>query len=272
MGRSMRWSSTTTQMRSTTDPRALCGEGMKWGWAWGALLPSAEGRAGRQGRSSEHLMSQDNTGKKSHGDEQCHRNKRGEQCVKAVGEQQEQPMSRHLDIEGAACLGGLSHSAAVWSSGWKSDTAVLRSNKKRLNEPVVLISPFSSSFYFWKAYASVSRDVLCTPKHQMYHTWGKDFQRVTGNTLPPFHNLEIRGIVSKSIRNVFWEAQQATVLFCKALAGFHPWLKSRKTFPGPFCGVQLLQWPWREEFLSDQPGWKPSLWFCASTIITDSPH
>lgn len=59
-------------------------------------------------------MSQDNTVKKSHGEEQYHRNKQGEQWVKGVGEQQEQPMSRRLDIEGAACLGGLSHPAAEW--------------------------------------------------------------------------------------------------------------------------------------------------------------
>lgn len=47
---SMRWSSTSTEI-STTDPRALCGEGMKWGWAWGepcCPLP----RGGQEGRES----------------------------------------------------------------------------------------------------------------------------------------------------------------------------------------------------------------------------
>ena len=91
---------------STTDLRALCGEGVKWGWA---LLPSTEERAGRQGRSSGHLVSQENTVKKSHGEEQYHRNKQGDWWVKGVAEQQERPMSSRLDVGGAAGLRGLSH-------------------------------------------------------------------------------------------------------------------------------------------------------------------
>lgn len=75
-------------------------------------MPSAEGRAGRQGRSSGYLVSQDDPVKKSHGEEQYHRNKQGERWVKAVGEQQEWPMSRCLDVGEAAHLGGLSHPIA----------------------------------------------------------------------------------------------------------------------------------------------------------------
>lgn len=53
--------------------------------------------------------------------------------------------------------------------------------------------------------------------------------------------------------------------------GVSPWTKVSKDHPDPFCVVQLLQWGWRK-LLFDQPEWKPPLWICTTTIITDSPH
>lgn len=227
----MRWSSTSTQMRSTTDPRALCGEGMKWGWAWGsppALCWGEVWKAGKElwapGVSRQPCekirwrgaISQKKTGR-------------------AVGEGS-QGEARMADVQLSRCQRSclsrrlITPCSRAGSSRWKSKTTVLRSNKKGLNNPVFLVSPFSSSFYFWKTLCfSILWYPLYTKIPDVPHPRGKDFQRLTGNMLPPFHNLEIRGTVSKSNRNVFWQARQATVLFHKALVGFHPGLKSTKT-------------------------------------------
>lgn len=147
---STRWSSVSTEI-STTDPKAFCGKGMKWRWAWGepcCPLP----RRGLEDRESvlgtlclKTMLWQKNTMERSNITE----------TGRSVGEES-QGAARMADIQLSghqrSCLSqrfNTPHSR-VRSYRWKSKMTVLRNNKST----VFLISPFSSSFYFWKTLCS----------------------------------------------------------------------------------------------------------------------
>lgn len=230
---STRWSSVSTEI-STTDPKAFCGKGMKWQWAWGepcCPLPrrGLEDRESVLGTLCLKTMLWQNIPWRG-----AISQKQGDQWVKRVGEQQEWLIPSCLDIRGAASLRGLTHLIAEWGhTGGNPRWQCWGTTKV----PSSWFLPFLHLFTSERPCVPVSWDILCISKYQMYHWYQmyqmylrrKGFQRLKGNTLPPFDSLYIRGLVSKCNRNIFWQAQQATVLFCKVPVGFHPGLKLTKT-------------------------------------------
>lgn len=100
------------------------------------------------------------------------------------------------------------------SSRWKCKTTVLRSNKKGLSKPVFLISPITSSSDFRK---TLCFSVLWYPLYTKIPE-GVGFPEAYRQHA--FHNLEIRGMVSKSNRNISDRLNRLPSSFTKSQWGF----------------------------------------------------
>lgn len=232
-------------------------------------MPSAEGRAGRQGRSSvsrqpcekipwRGAVSQKQTGRA------VGEGSRGAAAMANVqmsGHRRSCPSRRLITP----------HSRAG-SSRWKSELTVLRSNKKGLNKPVFLTGSLFFIFLLMKdltlqcpVIPSVHQNTRCTTPES------EGFPEVYRQQTPSFSQSGDKGNYQYIQQKHILTGSTGYSPLLQSPSGVSPWTKVNEDHPSPFCAVQLLQWGWRE-FLSDQPGWKPSLWFCTTTIITDNPH